>query len=420
MALRWSDATERSWRDLSLRPLLLALLPPLPMARRIATGIDIGTYQVKLVVVEEVVDSKTKARSRRILGTGLAESKGLRQGYIVNTEEVAASIREAKEQAESVAHVPIRAGFLAVGGISLDEARASGETIISRADQEITAADLEKAMMGAREAAAPGFVNRQVLHSIPLEYRIDGQKVLGDPVGMKGIRLEADYLFVTCLSQHAEMLAEAAEASDIEIVDKMASPLAGSYVLLSGEQKMKGCVLANIGAETVSIVVYDEGIAISVKVFPIGASHITDDIALGLRISLEEAERVKLGKLSGAMYPRKKIDDAITGRLSAMFSLVDKHLKSLNRHGPFPAGIIISGGGAGIGNVSEVAKGSMKLPARLAEFRIGPDAKIRDATWAVAYGLAIWGLTGETTGGPGRSGSGPIASITKFLGQFLP
>ena len=386
------------------------------MARRIATGIDIGTYQVKLVVIEEVVDPRTRTLSRRIIGTGLAESKGLRQGYIVNTEEVAASIREAKRQAESIAHVPIRAGFLAVGGISLDEARASGETIISRADQEITALDLDKVGKSAREAAAPGFVNRQVLHSIPLEYRVDGTKVLGDPLGMKGIRLEADYLFVTCLAQHGEMLSQAVEEADIEVIDQMASPLAGSYVLLSGEQKMKGCILANIGAETVSIVVYDEGIPMSVKVFPTGASHITDDIALGFRISLEEAERVKLGKLSGTMYPRKKVDDLIASRLTTLFALVDKHLKSLGRRGPLPAGIIISGGGAGIGTISDIAKGSLKLPARLAEFRIGPDAKIRDATWAVAYGLAIWGLTGDTAI-PKKS---MRASFGKFFSQFLP
>src|SRR3989338_3591212 len=255
MVLVWSNANDPSSR---------------PMSRRIATGIDVGTYQVKMVVVEELFDKRTRTRQLRILGTGLAESKGLRHGYIVNKEEVSASIREAKRQAESVARIPIRAGFLAVGGISLDEQRATGFAIISRADQEITILDIEKAGKVAREAAAPGFLNRQVLHSIPLEYRIDGAKVLGDPIGMKGIRLEADYLFVTCLSQHAEMLAQAAEESDIEIVDKMASPLAGSYVLLSGEQKMKGCVLANIGSETVSIVVYDEGIPISVKVFPIG------------------------------------------------------------------------------------------------------------------------------------------------------
>lgn len=385
------------------------------MKRRIATGIDIGTYQVKMVVVEELSD-KHSGRQLRILGTGLAESKGLRHGYIVNKEEVSASIREAKRQVESVARIPLRAAFLAVGGISLDEARATGSVIISRADQEITTLDLEKAGKAAREAAAPGFLNRHVLHSIPVEYRIDGAKVLGDPLGMKGVRLEVDYLFVTCLAQHEEVLAAAVEDADIEVIDQMASPLAGSYVLLEGDQKMKGCILANIGAETVSIVVYDEGIPISIKVFPMGSSHITDDIALGLRISLEEAERVKVGRLSGAMYPRKKVDDFIASRLTLIFTLIDKHLKSLGRRGPLPAGIIISGGGAGIGSINDIARGSLKLPSRLAELRISADTKIRDATWAVAYGLALWGLTGDTTA-PKKSFG---ISISKFFHQFLP
>lgn len=391
------------------------LLVPLLMSRRIATGIDIGTYQVKIVIVEEVAD-KRSGRSLRILGTGLAESKGLRHGYIVNKEEVTASIREACRQAESAARIQIRAGFLAVGGISLDEARATGSVVISRADQEITTLDLEKAAKSAHEAAAPGFLNRQVLHSIPVEYRVDGAKVLGDPLGMKGLRLEVDYLFVTCLSQHAQALAEAVEDADIEVIDQMASPLAGSYVLLEGDQKMKGCVLANIGAETVSIVVYDEGIPFSVKVFPMGSSHITDDIALGFRISLEEAERVKLRRLSGQMYPKKKVDDLIENRLLAMFTLVDKHLKSLSRHGPLPAGIIISGGGAGVGSITDIAKGSLKLPARLAELRFSADTRIRDATWAVAYGLALWGLTGDTRI-PRKS---VTATVSKFFRQFLP
>jgi cell division protein FtsA len=386
------------------------------MSRRIATGIDIGTYQVKMVVVEEVVDKRSGVRQLRILGTGLAESKGLRHGYIVNKEEVVASIREAKRQAEAASRTQIRAAFLAVGGISLDEARATGSTIISRADQEITALDLEKAGKAAREAAAPGFLNRHVLHSIPLEYRVDSVKVLGDPLGMKGVRLEVDYLFVTCLAQHEEALAAAVEEADIEIIDQMASPLAGSYVLLEGDQKMKGCVLANIGAETISIVVYDENIPVSVKVFPMGSSHITDDIALGFRISLEEAERVKLGRLSGQMYPRKKVDDLIVSRLATMFALIDKHLKSLGRRGPLPAGIIISGGGAGVGSISDIAKGSLKLPARLAEFRISADTKIRDATWAVSYGLALWGLTGDTST-PKKSFG---AFFGKFFQQFLP
>lgn len=384
------------------------------MSRRIATGIDIGTYQVKIVVVEELADKG--GRMLRILGTGLAESRGLRHGYVVNKEEVAESIREAKRQAEATARIAIRAGFLSVGGISLDETRASGEAVISRADQVVTELDLEKCAQAAHEAAAPNFLNRRVLHDVPLEYRIDGAKVLGSPLGMKGVRLESDHLYVTTLAQHAESLVNAVEGADIEVIDQMASPLAGANVLLTKDQQRKGCLLANIGAETVSIVVFDEGVPISVKVFPIGSAHITDDIALGFRISLDEAERVKVGKLGGAMYPRKKVDDYIESRLSAMFALIDKHLKSLNRRGPLPAGIILSGGGSGQGSISDVAKNSLKLPARLAEFRRESDGKIRDATWAVAYGIALWGLTGETEG-PKRAG---FSGIKRFFGQFLP
>ncbi len=407
MALQWSDANKRSSGS-SERSLAY------DMARRIATGIDIGTYQVKVVVVEEIADKR--GRFLRILGTGLAESKGLRHGYLVNKDEVSASVREAKRQAEATAATEVRAGFLAIGGISLDEARASGEAIISRADQVVTELDLEAAAAAAREAAAAAFLNRRVLHDIPLEERIDGVKVFGTARGMRGTRLEVDHLYVTCLAQHADALVDAVEEAGVEVLDQMASPLAGSYVILSNDQKMKGCVLANIGAETVSIVVYDEGSPISVKVFPVGSSHITDDIALGFRISLEEAERVKVGRLTGAMYPKRRVDSFIEERLAAMFALIDKHLRSLNRRGPLPAGLVISGGGAGHGAVSDVAKHALKLPARIADMRIPSDAKIRDATWAVAYGVALWGLTGDTAL-PRRGFRVPLA---RFFRQFLP
>lgn len=388
------------------------------MPRRIATGIDIGTHQVKVVVVEEFSGAGA-ARSLRVLGTGLAESKGLRHGYIVNKEQVEESVREAKRQAESTANMRLSTCFLSIGGISLDEARASGEAIISRADQEVSDLDIERAAGVAKEAAAPSLLNRRILHAIPLEHRLDGTKVLGSPRKMHGVRLESDYLFVTCLSQHADALVTAVENADIEVLDQMASPLAGANVLLTKEQQMKGCVLANIGAETVSIVVYDEGIPISVKVFPMGSAHVTDDIALGFRISLEEAERIKTGRLTGSMYPKKKLDDMIANRVELMFALIEKHLRTLNRRGPLPAGIIISGGGAGQGSIVDIAKNSLRLPSRLAELRLSGDGKMRDATWAVAYGLALWGLTGETevrSGVFARAGS----SLGSFFKQFLP
>ena len=391
------------------------------MARRIATGIDLGTHQTKVVVVEAI--SGPDGVELQIIGTGLSETQGLRHGYVVDAADAAASVRAAKAQAESMTHLPIKNAFLAIGGISLDEIRANGETIISRADQEVTELDIEKAREMAREAARPNFINRTVLHEIPLEYKIDGNKTMGEPIGLKGTRLQIDYLFLTCLSQHAEGLASVLEAADIEVIDQMASPLAGSYVTLTKDQKMKGCVLANIGAETVSIVVYDEGVPVSLKVFPSGSTNITDDLALGFRISLEDAERIKLGRLGGAMYPRKKVDEIITLRFKNLFELIDKHLRAIGRRGTLPAGIILSGGGAGQGTISDIAKGALNLPARIADLKISSDTKVRDATWAVAYGLALWGLTGETES-VHRKGNFNFEemkdSFKGFMKQFMP
>ena len=388
------------------------------MARRISTGIDIGTHQTKVVVVEEV--DTPEGPVIRVIGTGLAETQGVRHGYVVDLADTTASILAAKRQAESLTHIPIKAAFLAIGGVSLDETRAGGETIISRADQEITDLDIDKVRDAARRAAEPSFLNRKVLHEIPLEFRVDGQKTLGEPLGMKGTKLEGEYLFVTCLAQHAEQLTNAVEAADIEVIDRMASPLAGSYVTLTKDQKMKGCVLANIGSETVSIVVYDEGFPVSVKVFPVGSANITDDLALGFRISLEDAERIKLGRLSGAMYSRRKIDEITTARFRTMFDLIDRHLKALGRHGSLPAGIVLTGGGAGQGSISDIAKGALNLPSRIADIRITSDAKIRDATWAVAYGLALWGMTGDTEAPKKDSFSQLSKAVTGFFKQFMP
>ena len=258
-----------------------------------------------MVVIEEVTE-KSK-RSLRIIGTGSASTRGMRQGYVTRKDDVVASIRGAKRAAEKASGVPIKNGFLSIGSVSIEETRATGEAIISRADQEVTDLDLDIAIKAAREAAQPNFLNRRVLHEIPLEYRVDGVKTYGNPLGMKGARLEADFLFITCLSSQIDALVEVTEDADIEIIDQMASPLAGSYVALTNDQKMRGCLLANIGAETVSIVVYDEGFPLSIKIFPVGSAQITDDLALAFKISLEDAERVKWGRLGGTMYPRKKV-----------------------------------------------------------------------------------------------------------------
>jgi cell division protein FtsA len=388
------------------------------MARRIATGIDIGTHQTKIVVVEEVMSPE--GSSIQIIGTGISESAGMRQGYVVDLPDATASIIAAKRQAEASAHMPIKSGFLAVGGVSLDESRGEAETIISRADAVITDLDIEKVRDGARRAAEHNFLNKKVLHEIPLAWKVDGVKTMGEPLGMRGTKLEGEFLFITCLAQHAELLTSAVENADIEVIDRMASPLAGSYVTLTKDQKMKGCVLANIGSETVSIVVYDEGLPVSAKVFPLGSTNITDDLALGFKISLEDAERIKLGRLSGTMYPKKKVEEIISTRFHAMFDTIDKHLRTLGRRGTLPAGIILTGGGAGQSTIVDIAKNALNLPSRIADLKLSADSKAKDATWAVAYGLALWGLTGDTEPAKKDLVGNLVRSSQKFLKQFMP
>lgn len=393
------------------------------MKQRIATGIDIGTRHVKMVVVEEVAD-KDK-RTLKVIGTGSALMRGMHQGYVVNKEEVVASIQSARRVAESSAHVRIRSGFLAIGCVSLEETHATGETIISRADQEITELDLETTIKKAREVVVPLLLNRTVLHEIPLTYRIDETRVYGHPIGMKGAKLEVDYLFITSLTQHSDKLVAVAEDANIEIIDQMASPLAESNVVLTNEQKMRGCILADIGAETVSTVIYDEGIPLSVKIFPVGSDQITDDLAIAFKISLEDAERVKLGRLGGVMYPHKKIDTVVSTRISHIMQNIEKHLKTTRQRGPLPAGIIFSGGGGGASVVAETARHILSLPARVGEIAIiGSSAtkttRFRENAWAVAYGTALWGLTGKIENSRGGNFLKIKSTVSEFFHQFLP
>ena len=387
---------------------------------RIAVGIDVGTYQVRVVIAREAKDRGSPFP--KIIGTGLAESKGLRHGYIVNVDDVARAIRAAALQAEGIAGVRIRQAFLSVGGIGIDETRGKGETVIARADAEVTDLDMEKAIDASRTSVIGKLVNRRILHTIPLSFTVDGVEVLGRPQGMKGTKLAVETLFITCLQQHVDDLIEAVESADIAVSDTMASPLAGSIVTLTNAEKKAGCVLANIGAETVSIVVFDNGIPVSLKVFRIGSMDITKDIALGLRISLDEAEQLKLGAITNAPYSKKKLDDILAARLTDIFELIDGHLKKLGKDKLLPAGIVLTGGGSGSGPIKEIAESSLKLHSKIASLNVNVDAKIKDSSWAVAYGLTIWGLTGDNS----VRAAGPEVmrdikhSLSGFFRQFLP
>ncbi|MBI5005027.1 MAG: cell division protein FtsA [Candidatus Lloydbacteria bacterium] len=385
------------------------------MSRLIATGIDVGTAFIRVVVAEQ----KKGDTSTKILGVGIAESKGMRHGYVVNPKETSKSIRAAIQLAQKNAKVPIKSAFVSMSGISLSAALSQSSVIISKADGEITDIDIKKVISTAEEKLDDK--NQQLLHSIPLRFMIDGKEILGRPNGLRGIKFEAKMLCITSLSQHADDLVNVIQDSGIAVEDIMAAPIAASLVTLSRQQKTAGCVLANIGSETVSICVFENNLPVSLEVFPIGSTDITNDIALGLKISLDEAERIKLGDTVHA-YSEKRLNEIIEARLSDIFELIEAHLRKIRRNGLLPAGIVLTGGGVSLRNIADLAKISLKLPAQIAEpqYAVNSGHQIHDSSWAVAYGLCVWGLDSDEESAGLQLMKKTQHNVASWFKQFLP
>jgi cell division protein FtsA len=384
-------------------------------------GIDIGTQHVK-VVVAELSRSREKPFPK-IIATGVSESKGMRHGYIMNQADVVRSIRLAVRQAEKVAGFQIKRAFLSIGGLGLIGTISQSSVIVSRGDSEITDLDVKKALEASENELPSSFaLNRKVIHAIPISYKIDGRIVLGRPQGMKGMKLESRTLFITCLEQHLNDLVQAVGDAGVEVDDVMASPLAASLIAINKTQKIAGCILANIGAETVSIVVFENNIPISLEVFPIGSVDVTHDIALGLKVSLEEAELLKTGGSTDLSFSRKKLDEIIEARLTDIFELIEAHLKKIGRSGLLPAGVIITGGGSGISGIEDIARMSLKLPAKVSGLQFDGDSKgLKSEAWSVAYGLCILGFTQENEPSMGiKIANRTKSKILAWIKQFLP
>jgi cell division protein FtsA len=390
------------------------------MAQKIYTGIDIGTYHVKVIIA---APAENPDMPLTIIGAGTSASKGLRHGYIIDTREATKSIREAVERAASAAKVKVRSARVGLGGVGLDEIRSSAEISLTQSGGIVTDAAIDRALKESEKKAASKLINRTVIHAIPLEYRVDGTKAYGKPQGMQGTKLAMDVLLITMLSQHQEDLVEAIEAAGIEVEGVMASPLAASLVTLTKAQKAAGVVLANIGAETLSVAVFEDDAPISVKVFPIGSGDITENIALSFQIPLPEAESLKRGGVTGSDVPEKKMLSIVTSQLKEMYTLVNAHLKSIGRHRLLPAGIVITGGGSGLATSAEIARAVLKLPSQVGQVGHLPRSSSVDATWAVAYGLCRWAYAEDTTNSRSTLGDvlgGGWDSLKNGLRSLLP
>ena len=389
------------------------------MGERIITGVDVGTYHVKVTIAR--LPKKGESGKPEVIGIGIAESRGLKNGYIMQPGEVSRSVKSALTQAEKTSGVAVKKVHAAIGSIGLEEIYSHGEIIPSRADSEITATDLEKVMQDSEERILDHIPNRRILHSIPLRYLVDGSEVLGHPEGLKGTKFELDSLFITSYEKHISDLITAVESLGVYVEDVIASPLAASFALLNKAQKRAGCILVNIGSETTSIVVFEDSTPISLKVFPVGSTDITNDIALNLRIPLEEAEKIKRGAMTSATFSKKQVDEIVKERLQMIFSLIDDHLKKIKRDRLLPAGVILTGGGALVSGAVEAAKKTMELPARYATLDMGSkNKKYRDASWAISYGICMWGASSDEDTSAIGVVKNTKRNILSWLSQFLP
>ncbi len=360
---------------------------------KISVGIDVGTSYIKIVVTEN--KKSESGIIPTVIGTAIAESKGLRYGYIVNKDDAVESIKKAVSIAEKNAGIRIRSVRLAVGGVGLGSIISKASVIISKADNEITDLDLKKLEDAAgSEVPLEELANKKILHTIPIAYKIDDKAIHGRPLGMHGSKIDGKFLVVTCLEQHLEDLYEALDEAGLDVLDDpIASPFAGTVANLTSMQKIPGCALVNIGAETTTLVIYENNIPVHLEVFQIGSNEITNDLALSFKIPIDEAEKIKMNGNTENNYSKKKFYEIVFNRLGEILENIEYSLKKIGRNGLLPAGIILTGGGSQFDITEEAVRETLHLPAKFASMNVLKNTDPKNQSLSIAYGLSILGLS---------------------------
>lgn len=375
----------------------------------IIVGIDIGSSNVRTVIAQVFPEEEMP----RIIGVGTVESAGLRKGIVVDLEETIRTVSESMEKAERNSGRTVEKAIVNLGGNHITSQDSKGVIAVGRADGEVTEDDITRVINAAQAISIPS--NKEIIHVIPKNYSLDDQKGIKDPLGMSGVRLEVDAMIIEGSTPFVRNLIKCVEQARITPDAFVLSPLAAAKAVLSKRQKELGVVLVDIGGGTTSIAVFEENDLLHTAVLPVGGGHITNDIAIGLRTSIDVAEKVKLeygsalpkeiGKKEdinlSAIDPNEEgtvsryhVAEIIEARLEEIFSLVNKELKSIGREKLLPAGVVLVGGTAKLPGAVDLAKNILSLPAQ-AGFPIplgGLVDKVDDPSYATAVGLLLWGL----------------------------
>ena len=382
-------------------------------------GLDVGSSKTCALIAE--IDEEQV----RFLALGAAESKGLRKGLIVNLDSTVSSIRRAVEEAESVAGVPVESALVGVAGAHVRGVNSRGGVTLGHRARDIERDDVRRAIDAARNITLPE--DREVLHVLPHEFIVDAQVGIRDAIGMVGQRLEANVHLVTSSVAATQNLVTAANRAGILISDTVLEPLASAESCLTQDERELGCCLLDIGGGTTEVIVYGGGVVRHTSAVPVGGDHFTNDLAVGLRTPIPEAEKIKrrYGCVSASFLqkdgaieiasvgdrpPRtifaRILTDIIEPRALELLSLIRDDLQRAGLYGQITAGLVLAGGGARLRGLDEMAEHDFHLPVRIAEPKGLADLPelVAQPEYATVVGLVMYGAKARRTA-PHRAGN---------------
>ncbi len=390
------------------------------MNERIVVGVDIGTTKVCAVVA-----SVDEANRVNILGVGVAESDGLNRGVVVNIDKTVASLQAALHEAERTAGIQVRQVIVGIAGDHIQSFQSRGVITISNRDGEITRRDVERLLEDTTHVALPA--DREILHVIPQEFIVDGQDGVADPVGMSGVRLEANVHIITGLVSAAKNVYRCVEKAGYEVADLVLEPLASSFAVLHPDEKEIGVALIDIGGGTTDIAVFEDNTIRHTGVIAVAGNKVTDDIRKGLGIMRDQAERLKcrfgvamvdlieedeeitipgIGGRPEKRISRSTLAQIIQPRMEEILEIAAIEIKRSGYARHLAAGVVLTGGGALIPGTAELAADVLGMEARIGSpmgISGGMVAEVSDPKFSTAVGLVLYGLRPELIGSPGLS-----------------
>jgi len=387
---------------------------------KIVVGVDIGTSKI-VTIIARVDDEFVN-----VLGVCEVVSRGVKKGQIVDIKEAVDSINDSLDGAERMAGYSVSHVVASLGGGQIESQNSRGVVAVSSSAGEITQSDLRRVIDAAKAVSLPS--SRQIIHVLPRNYVVDGQEGIKDPIGMTGVRLEVDTHIISAASTSLSNLEKAFSQVGIDIDGVAFNGYASGLAVLSDTEKELGVVLVDIGAGTIDISIYSDGSVAYSSVLPIGARHITNDLAIGLRISLESAEKIKIYLSNSSKKPKierlgetferdsrsmdevdlsslglaedlRKVshktltDGIIRPRLNEVFTMIGMEIKRSGFGGQTPAGIVVTGGGALTVGITDSAKRTLAMPVRVGiPVKIkGLIDEIENTPFATVVGLAVFG-----------------------------